>query len=526
MPRISIQEALQQEKQTRQPREGFDVNRFQETLEKNRVDIPEMNTQADTDPFLLNVGQGVAKSAGDTVFGLGKIGRGIQRGVSKVGDAALGRFNPLRIREGGVFDEGSESNQAAQNLLERDTAGEKIGGFAGDVAQFAVPASRVGTAARSAGLSRPATIGAQAVTSGGVATAQEGELGRESAIAAGTEAAFPVVGRLARPFVNYGKGVLKGLAGTISGTGGDVVERAFTNPSAARQGLTASDEEALKTTARTVRQGVKDLKKKAGNEYSELVSSVDINLKSKPLKDKLKQQFVEEADAVPTKDGLSFGNSPFADSEERLLQKANNVIEEWSDFSAEGVNRLATRLNRFRRGTQDAANFDRVIDQLRRTTREYVGEQVPSIREANEKFAAKMDLIDELDSILKTQGAVESRQGLRETSQRIARLFNANKELSREAVEELEKEIGVDTLAIEAGRQLSDEASMFQLGAQGDVMSLVRSFIPRRVIGEMVTRSGQTYEAAEQLLGENLSRLDATSRGVVIDMLTDLFGEE
>ena len=148
---------------------------------------------------------------------------------------------------------------------------------------------------------------------------------------------------------------------------------------------------------------------------------------------------------------------------------------------------------------------------------------MPEIAEANKTFADKMDLIDELDSILKTQGAVESRQGLRETSQRIARLFNANKELSRQAVDELEKEIGLDTLAIEAGRQLSDNATLFQVGSQDTAMALVRSLVPRRVIGELVTRTGQASEQIETLLAGKLSRLDDVGRATLIETLTELF---
>jgi len=38
----------------------------------------------------------------------------------------------------GVFDAGSEENLAAKEALARDTTGEKVGGFIGDVASFAL----------------------------------------------------------------------------------------------------------------------------------------------------------------------------------------------------------------------------------------------------------------------------------------------------------------------------------------------------------------------------------------------------
>ena len=489
--------------------------------EQQSKPVQQTQNQEQESPFLRDVGTGAAKGLGRTALGVASIGRGIQKGVSRGVDAVFGTHG-FGLSGESVTDSGSQQQQGAVNFLKPQGAGENIGALAADVATFAVPGGAVARATKGAGLvKRAATLGATDAT---IATAKEGQLDRDAAIAGGVGAALPVGGAIAAPVLRYGGGVLKGLAGTVSGTGQDVVERALANPTVAKQGLRASDEQALKQTATAVRQGVKTLKQNASTQYADLTSSVTGKLDAGTLRTKITSRLVDDADARVTDTGLSFKNTPLLETEEKQLEKIFGLVNEWDDFTPQGVNTLATRIGRFRRDTQDSAQFDRIVDNIRRDTRSFVGEQFPEIAEANAKFASRMDLIDDLDSILKTRGAVESQQGVRETSQRIARLFNANKELSREAVELLEKDLGIDVLSIEAGRQLSDNASLFQVGAQDTGMGIVRSLIPRQVIGEMVVATGQSREALESLLGQNLQRLDAPSQAVVVEMMLTMFG--
>jgi len=489
---------------------------------KEQQSKPTNQAQTQSEPFLRDVGTGAAKGLGRTALGVASIGRGIQKGVSRGVDAVFGTQG-FGLSGESVTDSGSQQQQDASDFLKPQGAGENIGSLAADVATFAVPGAAATRATKGAGLlKRAATLGATDAT---VATAKEGQLDRDAAIAGGVGAALPIGGAIAAPVLRYGGSVLKGLAGTVSGTGQDVIERALANPGVAKQGLRASDEQALKQTATAVRQGVKTLKQNANAQYADLTSGVSGKLDAGTLRTKVTARLVDDADARVTDTGLSFKNTPLLEAEEKQLEKIFGLVNEWDDFTPQGVNTLATRIGRFRRDTQDSAQFDRIVDNVRRDTRSFVGEQFPEIAEANAKFASRMDLIDDLDSILKTRGAVESQQGVRETSQRIARLFNSNKELSREAVELLEKDLGIDVLSIEAGRQLSDNASLFQVGAQDTGMGIVRSLIPRQVIGEMVVATGQSREALESALGQNLQKLDAPSQAVVVEMMLTMFGD-
>ena len=467
-------------------------------------------------------GVGLAKSAGGLLRGMGVLGQEI---AQQTAGRAVEAITGVKKEDLGtdIYDPESKRGQEVTSMLERKGTAEKFGGFVGDVAQYAIPGGQVVKATRGLGLVRQML--ARGLTSGTVATAQKGEVGKETAIAGITDALIPGASKVLSPVATYGKNVLKGLAGSISGAGSDVIERAFSNPDEALKGIKGGDT-ILREVATSVRQGVKNLKQKAGTEYDALTSQVTKILDKNNLLPKINSVLVDEADATLKNGKVLFKDTPLLEGEEKQLGKMYNVIQEWSDWSAKGVNQLATKVSRFRRGGTESANLDRIVDSVRRNIRNFVGDEVPTIKEANEKFANKMDLIDELDSILKVRGSVDSRQGIRETSQRIARLFNANKDLSREAVEELEKEIGIDVLATEAGRQLSGGATKFQIGAGDTGVQIIRSLIPKEVIGNVVARTGQAKQLAEKMLGEKLQRLDAPTRGVVIELLTDLFGTE
>lgn len=167
------------------------------------ISQPKQDVAQDTDGFGLDLAQGVAKSAGDMALGLGSLGRGIQNGISRVGDSVLGKYNPLKrlTSSESAFDAGSPQNLRAKELLKRDTAGEKVGGFVGDVASFAIPGGAVTKATKGASfLTRATALGASdALTT----TVRQGKVDKNSVDAAIIGAAFPIVGKAAQTAKPY-----------------------------------------------------------------------------------------------------------------------------------------------------------------------------------------------------------------------------------------------------------------------------------------------------------------------------------
>lgn len=450
---------------------------------------------------------GLAKSAGRVGLGLGTIGRSIQ----KTFGANIGG------QEDSIFDTDSQARAKANDFLAPKSRAEQSAGFVGDVASMALPGSGVYKATSGLGfagrmLGRGAFGGLSGTVQGG------GDIDSDTAIGVGTEIAFPVAGKA----INYGGNVLKGLAGLVSGKGADVIEQIIKTPKDAIAGGQMTGVQGLKKSATNIREGVKALSKKVGSEYAELVSKAGVKqLPKDDVIDGATQRLADLADGTITKDGIKFIDTPFTEIEEKQLQKVFNNIKNWQDFTPDGVNSLARKISRFRRGSEDSKNFDRVVDTVRRDLRTFVGKVAPTIREANEKFADKMDLLDQLDSLLKTDGAVNSREGIQKTSEAIGRLFNANKDIAREGVEEIEKELGINILGREAGRQLVDGVSRSQSAIGDAATGVARALIPPQVLLRVTAGTGMAKEAIES----RLDTLDPTARAVVIEVLTDLFGE-
>lgn len=452
---------------------------------------PKQSQMRESRPF-KDTFTGLAKSAGKIGLGVGTIGRSIQKGIGlNVGG-----------QEDSIFDIGSESRQKADAFLSPKSQAEKTSMFVGDVASMAVPGGAVYRATKGLGFAR-AMLG-RGLMGGISGTVQGGgDLDRDTLIGAGTEIAFPVVGKA----VGYGGNVLKGLAGLVSGKGSDVIEQIIKTPRAALEGGNTPAVQGLKETATAIREGVKQVQKNAGQAFEEATKGYTQPLSKKAFKETV-NNFFEEVDS-----------STFIAPEK--LNKLKVVVDTWDDYSPQGLNKLGSKISKFYSGSDSAMDIDRVVSGLNRTIRGWVGEQVPEILEANAKYADKMDLLEQMEAIFRTKGSVDDRLGMQKTAESVARLFNANRDIAREGVEELEKELGINVLGREAGRQLVDGVSRSQSAIGDAATGIARAIIPPQLLLQVTARTGLAKEAIES----KLDVLDPTARAVVIEFLTDLVGE-
>lgn len=455
----------------------------------NKEQVKLWDTSGFTDAF-----KGIAKGAGKVALGVGTIGRTIQEGVARLGVQDL--------KENSVFDIGSTQRATADKALTGNTTAEKIASTITEIGATAVPSGAATKLTTGLGFAR-AMLGRGAI-GGVIGTVQGGgDFDKDTAIGAASEIAFPVLGKT----IKYGGSVLKGLAGMVSGKGSDVIEQVLKSPEAALAGGSAQGTEGLRETATAIREGVKTIRKKAGTEFETLVKPY-----TQPLgKNKLAEVAGSYLDDV--------NESSFIDTAK--LDKLKKIVDTWEDTSPKGLNELASKISKFYSGSDATRDIDAVVTGLNRRIRDFVGEQIPDIATANAKYADKMDLIDQMDALFKARGSVDSREGLQKTAEAVARLFNANKDLAREGVEEIERELGIDILGKEAGRQLVDGVTRSQ-GAIGDFTTgVAKSLIPPKVILQITARTGIAKEAIES----RLSTLEPIARASVIEVLTDLFGE-
>jgi len=435
---------------------------------------------------------GLAKSAGKIALGVGTIGRTIQKAV---GINASGE-------EDSALDMSSSARANVNETLRAKSKAERTAMFVGDVAATAVPSGAAYKATKGLGFAM------QMLGRGGIGAVSGtvqggGDFDRDTALGAATEIAFPVAGKV----LGYGGNVLKGLAGLVSGKGSDVIEQVIKTPRAAIEGGELVGSQGLRESATSIREGVKALKKKAGAEFETLVSPY-----TKPIgKNKLLEVAGGYLDDV--------NESSFIDTNK--LDKLKNVVNTWEDTSPKGINQLASKISKFYTGSDANKDIDAVVAGLNRRIRDFIGEQVPDIAEANMKYADKMDLIDQMDAIFRTKGSVESRLGMQKTAEAVARLFNANKDIAREGVEEIERELGINILGKEAGRQLIDGVSRSQSAIGDFATGISRALIPPKLLLQVAARTGIAKNAVES----RLDVLDPAARAVVIEVLTDLFGE-
>lgn len=441
---------------------------------------------------------------------VGQFGAGVISGFSAPGRTIKNNvLNPLG-RAVGLSD---------SYTTDAEAYGSKGGNLTGEIATFIAPGSMATSAAR--GLPVLARAGIQGATSFAQQSLNQGKVDQSSVAAGLTDAAFPIAGKV----LGIGGDILKGLAGGAAGTGVDVIDAAFKSPGAAFKAAGDGSTDALRAISEKARAGVVSLSKKASEEYGQLVSKAGVKEVPRDfVVNGMKQRLAELADATVTKTGIEFVDTPFTEAEEKLLTKVVNNIQNWQDFTPEGLNTLARKISRFRRGVQDSANFDRVVDTVKRDLREFVGEIAPTIKEANSRFAEKMDLIDELDNVLKTDTKYAGREGIRKTAESLSRIFNGGKEFSREAVQELEKELGIDILGTVAGQQLSQTGAR-STAAIGDVFSnIIRPF------GSVAARN--LVPAAGAIKTQLIDRIDRipgispTTRAAIVASMAEFFEDD
>lgn len=125
-------------------------------------------------------------------------------------------------RKESVFNRDNEINKLIREVATPTTPAGEAGSFLGEVASYAIPSS--GALKATAGVGKMGTLITQAVTSGAVATAQSGEIGKDTALATGTELIFPVIGKVFGIANRYG--IQEGI-GRLSGTSQETLQEAF-----------------------------------------------------------------------------------------------------------------------------------------------------------------------------------------------------------------------------------------------------------------------------------------------------------
>lgn len=487
-------------------------NRFQ-----NEVDRPAKREQlqsekTERESIFGGFAKGVAKEAGEVAFGLGKLG-------TKVGRALLPK--ELEPKEPTFFE------KERPEILEAKTTPEKVGKFAAGVAEFAVPATKVARATE--GASTLVKLASRIGTAGAVGTVREGEIGKEAGIAAGTEAALPVAGRVLRPVVNITKRLFKGLGAGLSGVGTDVIEAITNNPKTAleisRQIEKEGGDKILEQNARSIVDGVSKIRQTARKAFGEGLEQLQKEDIKPDIFRKSIQPTLEKFGSIVEDGQRTLKNIEFTDP--KNITKASNLIDELSTTKLDGksVRKLFNKIEdaKFKIATTDERlSYNAFINDLSKSVRSSVSKSTDKLDEINKEFSADMQLSEAIERIF---GKVKFKnlKEIDKVAKKLESLFSQSGLDPREIDKFLNK-IGIspeEFRTTEAVRQISDKT----IGVNATGLSpteFFQSVTSAVLTPEAVKNASIATGLTEQALRPILEKLAPSARGALIKSLIEV----
>ena len=481
---------------------------------------------------LGDVGIGVGKGLLSSVRGAASIGEDVIKGL---GRAVLPK--PLEEKLGFQKTEKSSAEQLIpEKMVTPENTPQKVGFFTEQLAEFLIPAfkvGKVGAAAegatklkKSLGLAK--RIAAESATAGTVGAVQSGEFGSEAKKQAALGAVVPFAGAAMKIPAKVVGNTLKNLAGAVTGKGSEVIEQVLLKPEAALKGMSGKDVDILSEIALKARSGVSKLQKEASTAYGAALKALP-DVGQLP---QAKQRALSTFDELISKFGsvtrdkagkLNFSSSVFEGADESVLKRLENKLVGWTDYTPEGLNKLAQSIGKFRKGA-DARQFNAIVDGLKKDIRRFAGDIVPELNDVNASYANTMEFLDDIRSVLKIKRGDASAKQLREVSTKIQQVFNKNKQLARGLIEKLEEQTGDSILGMEAGRQLAEGIPRSTAAIGGAASAILQSIIPSKSIGQIVASTGIAQQKIAPVI-EALNKLGVAERTALFGFISKVIGE-
>jgi hypothetical protein len=292
--------------------------------------------------------------------------------------------------------------------LEAEGTAEKIGKIGEQIAEFAIPATKVSKLTK--GASMVGKIIPRAITSGTVATAQEGEVGKGTGIAVGAEIALPVVGKLANNLIFKPLSrIVKGLGAGTSGGSVQDIENILKDPTTAKKISTAFKQkgnvEIFKNEVDSIMKGVSKIRKEASSAYGkglDKLSSVDI--KPNIIKDEVKSVVENNGGKISTK-GFNLNNAEFA-GDKQLIKKATDLINKINtqkDLSGRGIRQIIEFIDskvKLKTATTDTSiSFNKFVDDISNGLKNSISKSTNKLDKINAKYSQDKQLTDAIQDI-------------------------------------------------------------------------------------------------------------------------------
>lgn len=369
----------------------------------NTEPFKKLNIKEKEDSALTGLAKGFVKGVGSTVKGVGQIGE-------KILNAPLPEDKKMKLY---TDEEKLAQNPIGQVLtegnLEAKTPAEKVGKTVEQIAEFAVPSTAIGKLSKLKQARKLTETLAKSFTSSGVATIQEGEIGKGTAIAGATELAFPIAGKLINNLIVKPLGrITKGLGSAVSGGSVDDINNILRDPQTAKEISKSFDSaknvDILKGEVKQIMDGVSRIRKEASSLYNkglESLSSTDIN--QNIIKDEVVNAIKSHKGIVSNK-GFSLNKSEFA-SDKKLVKEAGELIKEINgkkELSGRDVKQLMDKVQgtRLKTATSDVnISFNKFIDDLSSSLRNSINRSTNKLSEINKTYSQDIQLVDAIQDI-------------------------------------------------------------------------------------------------------------------------------
>ena len=444
---------------------------------------PQAQSIVHKESVLGGIAKGIGKSATSVVKGASEAGEGILKG-------ALRLILPQAAEEKLGIDQSQPQVSTAQSLqntaekaldvtpgslTDARTGAQKVGKFVGDTAQFLIPsggALKAGKALEAAqaakGAGKLAQFGAriapQVATDIGVSTAQTGDIG-EGLKTGALSATLPIAGAGIKKVVSPLKkvpNILAEGAGKLTGTQGNVIKEAFTNPDVLKYAkLSAQDVGAFQDDLLSEAQkGLKALRATRQSQYLSKLDQIKADSKEvseigEALRNKTKQLLGDRKISVaPQTDNLGktlnkfdFSNSTIVGNE-NVVERALNEVLSNTDNTAAGLDVLKKRLGDYIEQIPDRKGPAKtLLIDLQDTLSKELKEKVAGYSDLTKGYRETSELIDEIEQAFSLKNGKN-----RETA--IKKIMGSLRE-NNEQRKELLDVLGKDFKAKVAGAQLA-----------------------------------------------------------------------
>lgn len=447
-----------------------------------------------------------------------------------IGHALLPKFaeEPSVYSEEALQADAERGGFLGKNLREENliaqTPAEKLGKFGEQVAEFAIPATKVSKLSKGANFLRK--VGTRALGSGTVATVQSGKVDKNTAIASGAEVLLPVAGKIVSPAVKLVGRLFKGLGSAVSGASVDMLEQIARNPDIAKQTVKQIESKGalgvLEDNARQIVEGVSTIEKQARQAYGDALE----NLAKEDIKPSL---FRSKLQPILDKFGsITEGNTRLLDSVEfenpLSLRKASQIIDKITNTELNGkdINKTLQfiKSKKYTTATGDERlAFNAFAQELYDGLRTAVNESTDKLAEMNAKYSTDLGLSGAIEKIF-GQVNFKNPSELNAVAQKLEALFN-QKGLSPKYVDDFLTRIGIspeDFKTSEATRQLSTKklgVNKIGVGFGEGIATITSAGITPKLVRDIAIATGKS----ERLIRSMLEKTSPSARALLIKTL-------